>query len=205
MNIERQTHWNEVYATKSADKMSWFQARAEMSMQLIEAAGATTDSAIIDIGSGLSVLIDHLLDAGFVDVTALDISAHALVGSKDRLGPHAADVHWIVNDVLAWSPARAYDVWHDRAVFHFLTGERDRAAYRATLLKGLRSGGMLILGTFAEDGPERCSGLPVERWSAASLAFELGPEFHLIESLRENHRTPGGAVQPFTWARFVRL
>jgi hypothetical protein len=205
MNIERQTHWNEVYATKSADKVSWFQPRAEMSMRLIEAAGATKDSAIIDIGGGSSVLIDHLLDAGFVDVTALDISARALIGSKDRLGARAGNVHWIINDVLAWSPARAYDVWHDRAVFHFLTSERDRTAYRATLLKGLRLRGALILGTFAQDGPERCSGLRVHRWSADALAAELGAKFRLIESLREDHRTPGGAVQPFTWARFERV
>ncbi len=205
MSIERQTHWNEVYASKGAEKVSWFQPRAAMSMRLIEAAGATKDSAIIDIGSGLSVLIEHLLDAGFVDVTALDISARALIGSKDRLGTRAAEVHWIINDVLAWSPARAYDVWHDRAVFHFLTGERERAAYRATLLKGLRPRGALILGTFAEDAPERCSGLPVHRWSADALAAELGPEFRLIESVREDHRTPWDAVQPFTWARFERV
>ena len=205
MNIERRTHWNEVYATKSADKVSWFQPRAEMSMRLIQASGVNEDSAIIDIGGGSSVLIDQLLDADFSDVTVLDISDRALIGSKERLGAHAAEVNWIVSDVLDWTPARAYDVWHDRAVFHFLTEERDRAVYRATLLKGLRLGGMLIIGAFAENGPERCSGLPVKRWSAASLAFELGPEFHLIESLHENHRTPAGAVQPFAWARFVHV
>ena len=202
---KRQTHWNDVYATKGADKVSWFQPRAEMSMRLIEAAGATTDSAIIDIGGGSSVLIDHLLDAGFVDVTVLDISERALIGSKNRLGARAAEVHWIIADILAWSPARAYDIWHDRAVFHFLTGQRDRAAYRATLLKGLRPRGAAIIGTFAEDGPERCSGLPVHRWSADALAAELGSEFRLIEAFREDHRTPGGAVQPFTWARFERV
>jgi len=205
MNIERRTHWNEVYATKSADKVSWFQPRAEMSMRLIQASGVNEDSAIIDIGGGSSVLIDQLLDADFSDVTVLDISDRALIGSKERLGAHAAEVNWIVSDVLDWTPARAYDVWHDRAVFHFLTEVRDRAVYRATLLKGLRLGGMLIIGAFAENGPERCSGLPVKRWSAASLAFELGPEFHLIESLHENHRTPAGAVQPFAWARFVHV
>jgi hypothetical protein len=204
MSSERQMHWNEVYTTKAADKVSWFQPRAAMSMRLIEAAGATKDSAIIDIGGGSSVLIDHLLDAGFVDVTVLDISERALIGSKDRLGARAAEVHWIVGDVLAWSPARSYDIWHDRAAFHFLTDPRDRAAYRATLLKGLRSRGTAIIGTFAEDGPERCSGLSVHRWSAERLAAELGAEFRLVESLREDHRTPGGAIQPFTWARFER-
>ena len=205
MSIARQKHWNEVYATKGADTVSWFQARAEMSMRLIEAAGATKDSAIIDIGGGSSVLIDHLLDAGFVDVTALDISERALIGSKDRLGGRAAEVHWIIADILAWSPARAYDIWHDRAVFHFLTDACDREAYRATLLRGLRPRSSVILGTFAEGGPERCSGLPVQRWSADALTDELGSEFRLIESLREDHRTPGGAVQPFTWARFERV
>ena len=205
MNSTRLRHWNEVYATKAADKVSWFQPRAEMSMRLIEAAGATKDSAIIDIGGGSSVLIDRLLDAGFVDVTVLDISERALIGSKDRLGPRAAELHWIVSDILAWSPARAYDIWHDRASFHFLTETRDREVYRATLLKGLRPRGALILGTFAEDGPERCSGLPVQRWSAEALAAELGPELRLIESLREDHRTPWDAVQPFTWARFERV
>jgi SAM-dependent methyltransferase len=205
MNSERQTHWNEVYATKAADTVSWFQARAETSMRLIAAAGATENRAIIDIGGGSSVLVDHLLDAGYADVTALDISERALIGSKDRLGTRAAEVHWIVCDVLAWSPARSYDVWHDRAVFHFLIDARDREVYRATLLKGLRPRGTAILGTFAEDGPERCSGLPVHRWSAEALADELGAEFRLLESLREDHRTPGGTVQPFTWTRFERV
>jgi 2-polyprenyl-3-methyl-5-hydroxy-6-metoxy-1,4-benzoquinol methylase len=201
----KQQHWNEVYSTKAVDEVSWFQPRAEMSMLMIQDSGVNEDSAIIDIGGGSSVLIDQLLDADFSDVTVLDISERALIGSKERLGAHAAEVNWIVSDVLDWTPARSYDVWHDRAVFHFLTEERDRALYRATLLKGLRLGGMLIIGAFAENGPERCSGLPVKRWAAAPLAFELGPEFHLIESLRENHRTPAGAVQPFTWARFVRV
>ena len=201
----RQAHWNEVYSTKAADHVSWFQPRAEMSMLLIAESGAFDDSAIIDIGGGSSVLVDQLLDAGFSDVTVLDISERALAGSKERLGAGAAEAKWIVSDVLEWTPARAYDVWHDRAVFHFLTEERDRAVYRATLLKALSPDGMVIIGTFAEDGPERCSGLSVKRWSAAGLAFELGPEFRLIESSRENHRTPAGAIQPFTWARFARV
>jgi len=201
----KQEHWNEVYATKAPDTVSWFQPHADMSALMIADSGAGKDDAIIDIGGGASVLVDHVLDAGLSDVTVLDISERALLASKERLGARAADVHWIVGDVLGWSPARAYHVWHDRAVFHFLTEERERATYRATLLKALPPNGMLILGTFAEDGPERCSGLPIKRWSAAPLAFELGPEFRLIDSLRENHRTPQGAVQPFTWTRFARV
>lgn len=205
MNVEKQQHWNEVYAARGADKVSWFQPRAEISMLMIEDSGAMKNSAIIDIGGGASVLVDQLLDADFSDVAVLDISERALERSKERLGARAAKVHWIVSDVLAWSPARAYEVWHDRAVFHFLTNERDRDVYHSALLKGLRPQGSLILGAFAEDGPERCSGLPVKRWSAAALAVELGLEFRLIESLREAHRTPAGAVQPFTWARFERV
>ena len=201
----RQAHWNEVYAAKAADKVSWFQARAEISMRLITAAGASEETAIIDIGGGSSVLIDQLLEADFSDVTVLDISERALRLTKARLGSRAGEVHWIVSDVLAWTPARAYDIWHDRAVFHFLIDEAERSTYRLVLTKGLRKGGTLILGTFADDGPERCSGLPVHRWSADALARELGPEFRLIESLREDHRTPGGAVQPFIWARFERI
>jgi Methyltransferase domain len=200
----REAHWNEVYATKAADKVSWFQARAAMSMRLIAASDASEESAIIDIGGGASVLIDQLLEADFGDVTVLDISERALRLTKDRLGSRAGEVHWIVSDVLAWTPARAYDIWHDRAVFHFLMEENERLAYRSVLAQGLRGGGTLILGSFAEDGPERCSGLPVQRWSADALARELGSEFRLIESLREDHRTPWGAVQPFTWARFMR-
>jgi hypothetical protein len=204
MNAEKQQHWNNIYAIKAPETVSWFQPRADMSALMIANSGVGKDAAIIDIGGGASVLVDHLLNADFSDVTVLDISERALVASKHRLGVRAAEVHWIVSDVLAWTPPRAYDLWHDRAAFHFLTDEHDRAVYRSILLKGLRQHGMLVLGTFAEDGPERCSGLPVKRWSAAELAFELGPEFRLIESLREKHRTPGGTVQPFTWARFER-
>jgi len=201
----RDAHWNDVYATKGVDEVSWFQARAEMSMRLIAAAGASEESAIIDIGGGASVLIDQLLEADFGDVTVLDISERALRLTKDRLGSRAGEVHWIVSDVLAWAPARAYDIWHDRAVFHFLRDESERSAYRSVLTNSLHKGGTLLLGTFADDGPERCSGLPVQRWSADALARELGSGFRLMESLREDHRTPWGAVQPFTWARFERV
>jgi SAM-dependent methyltransferase len=201
----REAHWNEVYATRAVDKVSWFQERADISLRLILNVAANATSEIIDIGGGASVLVDQLLDARFQDVTVLDISAGALTASRTRLGSRATIVHWIIADVLSWTPARSYDVWHDRAVFHFLTDEADRAAYRSTLLKALRPGGALIIGTFAENGPERCSGLPVRRWSVAALSDEFGPEFRLIESAGEMHRTPGGAVQAFTWARFERI
>ena len=201
----RQHHWDNLYANKAEYDVSWYQPRAEISMRMIEDSRMGVDAGIIDVGGGSSVLVDQLLADDYSDVTVLDISERALANSAERLGARAAEVHWIVSDVLAWTPARDYHVWHDRAVFHFLTDERERAVYRATLLKALRPKGTLILGAFAEDGPERCSGLPVKRWSAAPLAFEIGPEFRLIESIGENHRTPAGAVQPFTWTRFERV
>jgi SAM-dependent methyltransferase len=204
MNAEKQKHWNDVYAGVGAVKVSWFQRRADISMRLIQNSGANSTSAIIDVGGGSSVLVDQLLDAGFGDVTVLDISERALDGSRERLGARANAVHWIVADVLEWIPARAYDVWHDRAVFHFLTDEKDRAIYRAALKKGVRAKGMFILGTFAEDGPERCSGLPVARWSVDRLKTEFADGFRLVESLGHAHHTPKGVVQPFTWARFER-
>jgi hypothetical protein len=205
MNAGKQKHWNEVYTGIGALKVSWFQPRADISLRLIRNSGATAESAIIDIGGGSSVLVDQLLDEDFRDVSVLDISEEALAASKQRLGDRAAWVHWIVADVLTWIPPRTYDVWHDRAVFHFLTEEGDRALYRAVLKKALRKNGGLVVGSFAEDGPERCSGLPVHRWSADALAAELGPSFRLIESLKHAHHTPKGAVQPFSWTRFERV
>jgi hypothetical protein len=199
----RRQHWNEVYATKRANEVSWFQATADISLELM--LEESPRAAVIDIGGGASILVDQLLAAGFGDVSVLDISERPLAACKVRLGARARDVHWIVGDVLQWTPPRVYDVWHDRAVFHFLTDVRDRSTYRSAVTKGLRRGGSFVLATFAQDGPEQCSGLPVQRWSAGGLAAELGPDFRLIESLRENHRTPGGVVQPFTWARFERV
>jgi hypothetical protein len=204
MNVEKQKHWNEVYAGIGALKVSWFQQRADISMRLIANSGASAKSAIVDVGGGSSVLVDQLLDAGFRDISVLDISETALAASKERLGGRAAWAQWIVADILSWIPPRAYDLWHDRAVFHFLTEEGDRTLYRAVLKKGLRKGGAMIIGTFAEDGPERCSGLPVHRWSAEALAVELGPSFRMVESLKHTHHTPKGVAQPFTWARFER-
>ena len=200
----RQSHWENVYATRAADSVSWFQMSARPSLDMIQATGIGTDATIVDIGGGASVLVDELLDAGFGDVTVLDVAEPALAVSKSRLGPRAAGVHWIVADILSWSPERSYELWHDRAVFHFLTEENDRATYRSLVEKALRPRGWLILATFATDGPERCSGLPVHRWSPEALASEFGAQFQLVESAREEHRTPAGTVQAFTWCRFRR-
>jgi 2-polyprenyl-3-methyl-5-hydroxy-6-metoxy-1,4-benzoquinol methylase len=200
----RQQHWDEVYRTKAADKVSWFQPHAAPSLEMIYASAISKSAAIIDIGGGASVLADALRAAGYLDVTVLDIAAPALEVSKARLGPRARDINWIVSDVLSWNPARRYDLWHDRAVFHFLTERDDRARYRAVLEKALKPDGTVIVATFAEDGPEKCSGLPVQRWSPNALAAELGSEFRLEQHFREQHRTPWDSTQSFTWCRFKK-
>jgi ubiquinone/menaquinone biosynthesis C-methylase UbiE len=148
--------------------------------------------------------VDELLGAGFGRVTVVDIAGAALEQSRRRLGPRGASVSWIASDVTRWVPDGEFDLWHDRAVFHFLVDPEERRAYRATLRRALRRGGHAVIATFAADGPERCSGLPVARWEPEALAAELGPELRLLESLHEDHRTPGGKVQRFQFSRFVR-
>jgi len=203
-DLSRQAHWENVYATRGEREVSWFQERPALSLELIRAAGATPRSAVIDVGGGASRLVDALLADGFAAVTVLDISAGALAASRRRLGSAAATVTWIVSDITTWEPPQAYDLWHDRAVLHFLTNEADRADYVMRLVKALRPGGRAIIGTFALDGPERCSGLPVVRYDAASLANLLGPQFDLVEGRTQDHATPMGGTQRFQFSLFRR-
>jgi SAM-dependent methyltransferase len=202
--VSRQAHWENVYATRGEREVSWFQERPAPSLDLIRAAGATPRSSVIDVGGGASRLVDALLADGFTAVTVLDISEAALATAKRRLGSKAADVTWIVADITTWEPPQAYDLWHDRAVLHFLTDASDRAAYVTRLKQALRSGGHAIISTFALDGPERCSGLPVVRYDAKSLAELLGNEFDLIETRTQDHPTPMGGVQRFQFSVFRR-
>lgn len=205
MEPERlQTHWDAVYTTKAEHEVSWFQASPAPSLEAIARAGARPDSALIDIGGGASRLVDHLLAQGFVDVSVLDLSGAALDAARTRLGVRAAEVDWIVADVTTWQPSRTYDVWHDRAAFHFLTGENDRVAYVACLARALKIGGHAIIATFAPDGPERCSGLPVVRYDAASLGQTLGPALKLIHTSRHEHATPWDSRQIFQFSVFRR-
>src|SRR5690242_2136745 len=176
---DRQTHWQNVYTSKGEKEVSWFQDRPAISLEFIAAAKIQPDAAIIDIGGGASRLVDALLDEGYSNLTVLDLSEAALASSRERIGPRAAAVKWVAADVTTWQPPEPYDVWHDRAAFHFLTDESDRQAYVSRLTTALRSGGQAIIGTFALDGPERCSGLLVTRYDAASLAAALGPRFRL--------------------------
>jgi 2-polyprenyl-3-methyl-5-hydroxy-6-metoxy-1,4-benzoquinol methylase len=203
--LSRQHHWEKVYKEKGEYQVSWFQESPAISLELLDAVGATAKSAVIDIGGGASRLVDALLDRDYGDVTVLDLSEAAIAIAKARLGERAASVSWLVDDVTRWQPSRSYDVWHDRAVLHFLTEASDRTAYAARLTRALRPGGHAIIGTFALDGPERCSGLPVVRYDAAKLSDVLGSAFQLVETRRHDHSTPWGATQRFQFSVFRRL
>jgi SAM-dependent methyltransferase len=203
-NAGRQAHWQNVYTTKGESEVSWFQQSPAPSLELIVQAGAVSNSAIIDIGGGASRLVDHLVEQGFEDVTVLDLSDAALNAAKARLGARANRVRWLVADATIWEPVKRYDIWHDRAAFHFLTDEKDRAAYIARLGRGLKIGGHAIIATFALDGPEKCSGLPVARYDSASLGQTLGDAFKLVHTQRHEHATPWESRQIFQFSVFRR-
>lgn len=203
-DVERQAHWENVYQTKREGEVSWFQDSPSISLDLIRATGVRPDASIIDIGGGASRLPDALLEAGFSSITVLDLSEKAMHVSQARLGERGANVKWIVADVTTWQPPEVYDVWHDRAAFHFLTDPKDQAAYAERVSRALCPGGHVIIGTFAPDGPERCSGLPIVRHDAGSLGTILGPSFALTETRGHEHRTPAGAIQRFQFSRFRR-
>jgi SAM-dependent methyltransferase len=200
-----QAHWDSIYATKGEAEVSWFQDTPTPSLELFDLIGAQPFSAIIDIGGGESRLVDKLLERGFEDITVLDLSAKALAETRIRLGDKAKGVEWIVADVTQWQPSENYDVWHDRAAFHFLTSRREQTAYIQRLKAALRLGGHAIIGTFALDGPDKCSGLPVARHSAESVGALLGGDFALIDSRRHEHKTPWGVVHHFQFSTFRRV
>jgi SAM-dependent methyltransferase len=201
--LERGQHWEDVYRKKRSNEVSWYAPSLARSLELVF---RVTDprSGVIDVGGGASTLVDDLLRAGYRDVTVLDISGTALAVTEERLGPAAETVHWIVADALtAELPPARFDLWHDRAVFHFLTETTDRAAYAARARSSVKPGAHLLMATFAPEGPNRCSGLEVVRYDGASLAREL-PGFNLLEESREWHTTPAGSRQQFTYALLQR-
>jgi SAM-dependent methyltransferase len=200
----RKAHWENVYRTKGEREVSWFQENPAPSLELIALAGVSADASIIDIGGGASRLVDAFVERNSGQITVLDLSAAALDTARERLGAQGAGVEWVIADVTTWEPSKTYDLWHDRAVFHFLTGKGDQSAYVDRLKKAVRPGGGAIIGTFALDGPERCSGLPVVRHDAASLSAVLGTDFKLIDARRHDHATPWGAVQRFQFGTFRR-
>ena len=202
--MDRKSHWEHLYETNAADAVGWFQPDPSASLRLLDAAGMTTTSAVIDVGGGDSRLVDRLIDRGLRRIFVLDISRAALVRAQARLGALRDRVVWIEANVTDDWNVPAVDIWHDRAVFHFLTDAADRRRYVERLRRAVKPGGSVVMATFALDGPENCSGLPVVRYSAATLSAELGAEFVCEESFGDLHRTPSGVIQPFCYARFSR-
>jgi len=202
--MDRREHWDRVYRSKAPDGVSWYQRHPETSLAFIAASGIGKDAGIIDVGGGASLLVDRLLDQGYRNLAVLDLSAAALDGTRARLGARAALVEWFESDVTEFEPPRRFALWHDRALFHFLTDAGDRARYASTLRKALQPGGTAIIATFAFDGPEKCSGLDVVRYDEASIGRELGSELQLLEVHRETHVTPWLADQNFNYFRFKR-
>lgn len=193
-------HWDDVYQSRAMDEVSWYRAHLEVSLNLIEGAAADRGSAIIDVGGGEATLVDDLVTRGHGDVTVLDISQAAIKVAQARLGASAASVHWITGDITKVElEAGRYDIWHDRAVFHFLTDAEDRAAYVRQVARAVRPGGHIIVATFGPEGPDKCSGLDVVRYDADSLHGEFGPKFRLLDSVTEQHETPWGTPQQFMY------
>lgn len=204
MSKEREDHWRKVYAEKHPEQVSWFEATPCQSLRALDRSGAMPPHSLIDIGGGASVLVDALLARGWRDLAVLDIAPQALAAAQARLGEAGSAVSWLSADITDWQPPRTWDVWHDRAVFHFLTDPAQRRSYVRALEAGLAAGGIAIIATFALHGPEKCSGLVVERYDADKLASTLGPGFRLEASWEAEHRTPWDSAQAFTWCVFRR-
>jgi len=201
--MDRKQHWEKVYSNKSPLEVSWYQTEPRLSLELIQATGLDKGAPVIDVGGGASVLVDRLLAAGYRDLSVLDISGQALAHARQRLGEQAARVEWLEADITTFVPPHPYQLWHDRAVFHFLTQADDRRRYVDCLRRALVPGGHLILAAFAVGGPLKCSNLDIVQYDAAKLSAELGPGFRLVEEKGELHDTPSGKQQKFGYYRFL--
>jgi SAM-dependent methyltransferase len=201
---DHRKHWDRVYSTKTETEVSWYQPRPERSLALIRSAAKDTTTPVIDVGCGTSTLIEELWSAGYRDLTGLDSSATATERQRQRLEAIGAKVEWIVADVVEWQPQRTWGIWHDGAVFHFLVERAAQDAYIRALSEALTPGGTAIIATFALDGPDRCSGLPVQRYSPETLSRRLGEGFQIVSSVAELHATPRGTMQSFSYAAFQR-
>lgn len=202
MEDTTQNHWNTVYQTKNPDQVSWTQEVPKTSLEFIHSFGVSKKAKIIDIGGGDSKLVDHLLDQGFEDITVLDISVHALEKAKKRLGTKATKIKWIVSDITAFQPMETYDVWHDRATFHFLTRSEQVAQYLNTARNAVS--GYLTIGTFSEHGPQKCSGLQIKQYNEEQLSAELDNGFDKLKCINEDHTTPFETKQNFLFCSFKR-
>ena len=195
--------WDDAYRHGDTSR-SWFQTQAVVSLRLLDATGVRPTDSVVDVGGGASTLVDALLERGHHDLTVLDISAEGMRTAQQRLGANASQVNWLDADLLTWTPNRTWHVWHDRAVLHFFATDADQQHYLHALDRGTMRGSVAVLATFAPDGPQQCSGLPVARYDVEQLTALLGPTWDLLTKTREEHITPTGATQPFTWAAFRR-
>lgn len=203
--MHKKSHWETVYTTKASNAVSWFQPHAVTSLEFINRLNCEKNAAIIDVGGGASTLVDDLLLNGHTQLTVLDLSGAALATAKKRIGENSASVKWVEADITNVTlPKQQFDVWHDRAVFHFLTTPEERSAYIKNVMHALKPHGHIIIATFAEDGPEKCSGLPIVRYSAESLHAEFGEHFELKAQRHETHKTPFATTQEFVFCHFVK-
>ncbi len=203
--MQNKEHWETVYSTKAPDAVSWFQERAETSLDFMKKLNLEKNASIIDVGGGASTLVDDLLINGYLALSVLDLSGAALETAKKRIGSNSVNIQWFEADITEIRfPKHQFEVWHDRAVFHFLTKSEEREAYIENILHSVKPNGHIIISTFAEDGPTQCSGLPVMRYSAETLQAEFGENFLLKEQLKENHSTPFGTTQKFVFCHFVK-
>lgn len=201
-NLDRKAHWENIYQTKKLEEVSWFEPTPKTSLYFFEQFDVAKTAKIIDIGGGDSFLVDHLLDMGYRDITVLDISAAAIARAQQRLGERAKNVKWIVEDAATFVPTEKYDFWHDRAAFHFLTNEQEIADYLQTARQHIVPAGILVLGTFSEQGPTKCSGINVKQYSEEGMTKRLAAFFEKIKCITVNHTTPAATVQHFVFCSF---
>lgn len=202
--MDRVAHWENIYGTKKLTEVSWYQAKPEVSLRLIHESGIQKDEAIIDIGGGDSFLVDHLIEAGYTNITVLDISQKAIERAQERLGDKAELVNWIVSDITAFEPKQEYQLWHDRAVFHFLTSPIDIEHYKSCLTQATGINSHLIVGTFSESGPDKCSGIQIKKYSKQELAEEFRAHFKTVELFNIDHPTPFNTIQNFSFVHLER-
>lgn len=202
MKFDREAHWDKIYSTKLLNEVSWYEATPHTSLSFLRQLHVPFDARIIDVGGGDSLFVDHLLGLGYMDITVLDISASAINKAKLRLGDKAANVKWIVADAASFKPTEQYDFWHDRAAFHFLTEEPDITNYINAIKKGLKPGGVLVVGTFSEQGPKKCSGIDIKQYSELTLSKRLQKHFNKIKCITVDHITPFNTVQNFVFCSF---
>lgn len=204
-NFDRKKHWENIYQTKELKDVSWFQPTPETSLDFFKQFNVPTTAKVIDIGGGDSFLVDHLLDLGYQDISVLDISAAAIDRAKQRLGERAKKVKWIVADAATFKPTEKYDFWHDRAAFHFLTDEQEISNYLQTAQESINPTGVLVIGTFSEQGPKKCSGIEIKQYSETSMTDRLKKFFEKIKCITVDHKTPFDTIQNFVFCSFRKL